>query len=971
MRFQVLGPLRMFVDGTEIPLGGRQQQKLLALLCASPNSALHPDYLVDEIWGDEPPRSAHHLVQVYVSRLRKLLGSDDEQPSIVLEPGGYELRVAECELDSLQLMSVASVHRVQGADRTSEVWQALTNAAELWRGPPYGDLADESDSLRTSAASLTEIYLRVTEERIEAGLELGYHLDVVGELEALTAEHPYRERFWQQLMMALYRSGRQAEALRSFQSLRTILGDDLGIEPSPASANLERAVLLQDASLLWEPPLPVSNLPVSLTSFVGRGTEVAEVSKLIDTARIVTLTGPGGVGKTRLAIEAARAIRGRFRDGLWWIDLSLIPTGEQVGLEIARAMGIAAQGGKTLSESVAQSLIHRTALLIIDNCEHVADAVAAFAADALRVAEKVRILATSRTPLHAPGEMLWIVPSLSVPEVGHADSPSTPYSEATELFVQRGIQVAPWFQLDPDNGADIVAICVQLDGLPLAIEMAAAHLRIMTPAEIAEALRNRFEMLVGRDRETTPRHETLQAAIDWSYELLPPETRVAFDNLAVFPASFGLEAAAEIAFAHLDEGLARETMTELVESSMVATLGHEGGSRFRLLETLREYGLTNLRSRGDLERLRARHAEYFIDNFLPSLAEIGERTFVHWIDRLDTSYRDVQEAMGWLFDNGHASAGSRLAPALVHYWYRTGNTREARRWGRRILESEEELPGVLQSAAHNALALAGTILADDPAETVAHVAHAVALARESGDSGALVMALFGQANAALLVGDFDTVRDAAQEGITLSQRIGYEWGRGACLSALGFWHFFAGGSLDEARSVAMEALRIFRAVGDLGGQVVLNPVSAIALRQGDVAAAERNALDTAAIAVGTGWEASALVNLAEVFLAQGEYERADATLRRGALRALDCGLENWFRMAVRDMAQMASQCGDGLLAARLIGASRRNMPAWGLDPAVYEAVEAAAIDILGHSSFVEASEEGFDLPIEELVELVR
>lgn len=969
MRFKVLGPLRVNDERGSLPLGARQQQKLLALLCTAPGSAIHPDRLIDEIWANTPPASAHHLIQVYVSRLRKLLGMVDGEPRIIRESAGYLLRVESEEMDALLLTSLASRARELAATDQPAAWRLYGQAAELWRGRPYGDLADESDLLRAHATALTETYLNTVEDRLDTGLELGHHQELISELEVLTTDHPYRERLWQQLMLALYRSGRQVEALRSFQSLRNTLGEDLGIEPAPESADLERAILLHDQDLLWEPPPPPSNLPVSLTTFVGRAVEIAAVTKLIDTARVVTLTGPGGIGKTRLAIEAARLVQGRFPDGLWWFDLAQIPPGDDVVPELARVLGVAAQPGKSLTDSVVQSLVRRKALLVIDNCEHVVDAVAAFSTTALRTADGVQVLGTSRVPLHVPGESLWIVPALSMPDTGTDVTPGLPYSDAIELFVERGAGVAPWFQLDAENSRDVVAICTHLDGMPLAIEMAAAHLRVMTPSEIADALHNRFEVLVQRNREPIPRHETLQAALDWSYDLLSPITRTAFDNLAVFPGPFSLEAARHIAFDPLDTRPPRELMTDLVESSMVTTLGRQGHVRFRLLETMREYGLTNLRASDGLDRVRATHAEYFVEVFTPATADIGELAFVDWIGRFTDSYGDVQQAMEWLFDAGRGVEALSLAPPLMHFWYRTGDAREALRWGKRMVEAGADAAPALRAAAHAAITFAGTILAEDSDETIAQADRAIALSRESNDRRGLVTGLFVRANASLMVGDFETLQKVAREGLEVSNQIGYAWGRGGCLSTLAFCYFYGGASLEAARSMASEAVSIFRAVGDLGGQVVLNPLSAIALRQGDMAAAERYALDTAAVASGTGWEATALVNLAEVFLAQGELDRAEATLHRAAIRALDTGLENWFRMTLRDMSQLALQRGHALRAAKLMGASRRNMPVWGLDPAVYGAVEAGTKEVLGSESFQEAIDAGFELDIEDLLQL--
>ena len=969
MRFQVLGPLRVDSGDAALPLGSRQQQVLLALLCTAPNTAMHPDRLVDEIWGEAPPRSAHHLIQVYVSRLRKLLGTVDGQPRIVLESVGYALRIDDGQLDAQQLVALAATGRELADSDGPGSWDALGQATKLWRGRPFGDLADESDLLRARAAALTETYLGAVEDHIQAGLGLGYHKELVGELEALTAAHPYRERLWQQLMLALYRSGRQVEALRTFQSLRHRLAEDLAVEPARESADLERAVLLHDPSLQWEPPPPPSNLPVSLTSFVGRTMEISNVTKLVETSRLVTLTGPGGIGKTRLAIESAAQVRNRFPDGLWWIDLAPVARTDDVSAEIAEALGVSVQPGKTPTEAVVQSLVRRRALLVIDNCEHVAEGAAAFASDALREADEVRILATSRVPLRVQGESLWIVPALSMPESEAGLTLGLPYSDAIALFVERGAAVAPWFQLEADNSRHIVTICARLDAMPLAIEMAAARIGVMTPSEIADALQNRFALLARREHDKIPRHETLQTAVDWSYEMLAPKTQVAFENLAVFPGPFSLDASAHIAFAHIEARPPRETMTDLVEASLVTNLGHTADTRFRLLETLREYGLTNLRVSGRLDAIRELHAEYFASVLAPATADIGEPAFVDWIRRIADSYGDIQQALDWLLNTGREVDALSLAPPLMHFWYRTGGAPEARRWGQRMVEAGDAAPPALRAAAHAAISFAGTIFADDPRDTVAHADRAIALSRESNDGRSLVTGLFGRANAALMVGDFATLHEVASEGLAVSEQIGYTWGRGGCLSTLAFWHFYGGGSLDQARAMASEAVSIFRAVGDLGGQVVLNPVSAIALRQGDLAAAERYALDTATVASGTGWEATALVNLAEVFLAQGALEDAEKTLRRAAIAALDSGLENWFRMALRDMSELALKRGDAFLAAQLAGASRRNMPVWGLDPTVYGAIEAGAKETLGETTFEEVTKAGHELSIEELLQL--
>ncbi len=328
MLFEVLGPLRVTVGDDALALGSPQQQKVLALLLASPNQIVSTDRLIDEMWGDVPPPSARHLVQDYVWRLRRLLDAAEDGLRIDRGGSGYAIRTDPKEVDALQLAAaVQEADELLGHDPASAE-QLLREATGMWRGRPFGDLSYQSPSLQAEAVRLEELYLRAVEKRIDAAIELGRHGDLVGELEGLTEQHPYRERFWEQLMLALYRSGRQAEALRAYQTLRKTLGEGLGIEPGPSGKELEGRILLHDPDLLWEPLPAAINLPTRLTSFVGRTEEIAEIAKLLDISRLVTLTGPGGIGKTRLATKSPSGSNPRFptaRGGSTLL-LSPIPT---------------------------------------------------------------------------------------------------------------------------------------------------------------------------------------------------------------------------------------------------------------------------------------------------------------------------------------------------------------------------------------------------------------------------------------------------------------------------------------------------------------------------------------------------------------------------------------------------------------------------------------------------------------------
>jgi predicted ATPase len=542
------------------------------------------------------------------------------------------------------------------------------------------------------------------------------------------------------------------------------------------------------------------------------------------------------------------------------------------------------------------------------------------------------------------------------------------YSDAVRLFIERAAAIEPCFALDSNNSSRVVEICRRLDGIPLAIEMAAARLRVLSPTEIVASLDNRFAILKRPERDVAPRHETLQAAIDWSYELLQPHLQTAFRNLAVFPGSFDLAAATAVAF-HNTTVDPLEATTNLVESSMITRVADTNATtRFRLLETLRTYGTERLNEHGDSDTLRSAHTDYFLELVESADVAIGERPFVEWMDRIDQCYDDIQQALEWSLEHHPRATTLRVAPVLQHYWYRTGDAREARRWGLRMLDHTEAVPSELAGAAHNAVSFGATILAEDPNEAIEHAVRAVELHRKSSDQRGLVTALFGRANTALLVGDFDTMRETSREALTVCGEIEYTWGRAGTLGEMAFARFFGGGSLDEARKLAQEAVHLYRQVGDVAGQIVINPVSAIALQQGDLVTAERYAGEAAALASGSGWEATALTNLAEVMIAKGALDSAAAMLRRAVTRALDSGLENWFRVAVRDLAQVASRRGDHEEAAVLIAASRRHMPNWGLNPMLYESVENASRSSLGPEAFEEATETGLRMELDELLD---
>ena len=436
MKFGILGPLRVSSGDGDLDLGAPAQRTLLAILLTSPGTPVSDDRLIDELWGEDPPSSAHHLLQVYVSRLRALAGAPSDGLHIDREGAGYALRVGAGELDAELFADALAAARPFVSHDPEAVDRILTPAMRLWRGTPFADLADPPQAVREHAVHLEGVHREALGTWIDVRLRLGRHRELVPELAALVRQQPYDEALHAQQVLALYRCGRQAEALETARALEARLREDLGIDPSPEVRGLYRDILLQAPHLSLEPPEPPGNLPSTLTSFVGRKRELQELAGLVLESRLVTLTGPGGIGKTRLALEVARQQRSQFPGGTWWIDLASVTDPETVLDQVAGALGMAPMPGPALLGAIVRALGRRRVLLLIDNCEHVAAAVADVVSELLRATTAPRVLATSRIRLGVEGERLWPVPALGLPAAG---SPTDVLAgcDAVQLFVER------------------------------------------------------------------------------------------------------------------------------------------------------------------------------------------------------------------------------------------------------------------------------------------------------------------------------------------------------------------------------------------------------------------------------------------------------------------------------------------------------------------------------------------------------
>jgi predicted ATPase/DNA-binding SARP family transcriptional activator len=659
---RLLGPVQLVREGCEVGLGGPRPRAVLALLVLEAGRVVSAGRLVEEVWRGRPPAGAAKTLRSYVSRLRGLL---DPDATLSARGGGYVLGLDPDLVDAVQFERLAGAGQAALSGGEAAVAAGrFRQALGLWRGRALADVC-VVEALAREAARLEELRLAAVEGRVEADIALGRHAEVTGELEGLVAEYPLRERLWRLLVLALYRAERQADALAACRRARDLLADELGLEPGEELRALEQAVLRQEVPAAA--PLARHNLPAPLTSFVGREQDLAALERLLGEARLVTLSGTGGTGKTRLALEAGALATDRFGDGVWLAELAGIADPGLVAAQVMGALGVRQQGDVPVLEALIYRLRSAELLLILDNCEHLLDACAQLAGALLRAARGLRVLATSREPLGIPGEVIYPVRPLDLPPQT-AQAREAGQAAAVRLFLDRGSAARGGMAggVAPVEVAE--RICWKLDGLPLAIELAAARLGTLSAAEIEARLADRFAFLAYRRPVADPRHQALRAAMDWSYDLLSAAERRVLSELSVFAGTFSLPQAAEVCGGG-DQEAALEVIDRLAGKSLVAAEPAEDGTRYRLLDTVRHYAADRLAEADGTEAARDRHAAAFL-----ALAEREREPAV-----LASEQDNFRAALEWSLEHGD-QAGLRLARALGDFWLGRGLLAEGRSW---------------------------------------------------------------------------------------------------------------------------------------------------------------------------------------------------------------------------------------------------------------------------------------------------
>jgi predicted ATPase/DNA-binding SARP family transcriptional activator len=664
---RLLGPVQVVRSGREVGLGGPRPRAVLALLVLEAGRVVPAGRLVEEVWRGSPPPGAAKTLRSYVSRLRALLRPE---AALAARGGGYLLSVDPDLVDAVRFERLAGAGQAAlSAGEAAAAANRFRQALGLWRGRALADVC-EVEQLAREAARLEELRLAAVEGRIEADIALGLHAEVTGELESLVGGYPLRERLWRLLVLALYRAERQADALAAYRRARDMLATELGLEPGEELRRLEQEVLRQEVPAA--PPPARHNLPAPLTSFLGREQDLARLEGLLGEARLATLTGTGGTGKTRLALETGARVVGRFPDGVWLAELAGIADPGLVAAQVMLALGVRQAGDVPVLDALICRLRSAELLLILDNCEHLLDACADLAAALLRAAPGLRVLATSREPLGSPGEVTCPVRPLDLPPQT-ADAQQEGQAAAVRLFLDRGSAARGGTVSGVAPVAVAERICRKLDGLPLAIELAAARLGTLSAAEIEAHLADRFRFLAYRRPAGDPRHQALRAAMDWSYDLLSAEERRVLGELSVFAGTFGLAQAAEVCGGG-DEVNAWEVIDRLAGKSLVAADPAEDGTRYRLLDTVRYYAADRLAEAGGTEAGRHRHVAAFV-----GLAERERKPAV-----LMREQDNFRAALDWSLARGDP-AGLRLARALGDFWLGRGLLAEGRDWLGRAL----------------------------------------------------------------------------------------------------------------------------------------------------------------------------------------------------------------------------------------------------------------------------------------------
>lgn len=917
LEVRLLGPFEVTTGGRPAAVSGGKRQALLALLALNRGRVVAVDALIDALWEDDLPAAPRNAVQHHVARLRAALGPD----AITATPDGYALTGAEVDVQRFEELMREARGALRAGDAVSAA-ESVARGLELWRGPALHGLT-ETPWFDAEARRLETLRVDALEERFEAALALGEQSDVLPALRAALDENPFRERLWGQLMLALYRSGRQPDALDTYREARRVFSEELGLEPGPELRRLQDAILAHDPAIA---PVPVARrrrgaVPAPSTSFVDREQALAQVLALLRDHRVVTLTGPPGVGKSRLALEAARSVQHELDDGVWFVDLALAGGEDDVVRLVASAVD--ARGADPLAR-VVDRLRDAVAILWLDGCSRVVTEAARVVSVVVAGCPDVRVLATSREVLHVPGEARVTVEPLSGPDPDASDVADSP---AVRLFVDRARAARPGFQLTARDAPLVAEVCRKVDGLPLAIELAAARAHALGPAEILSLVERRLELL--GDRPTTDASRAaLGTLVEWSYDLLNAEEKVLLHHVAVHRGGASLPSLfAAAAGDGLDETTATYLLGVLVDKSILSASFRSDGTRYDTLDTVREYALGRLAESGRLVATRLAHARFFATLAESARAELRGAGWRPWVGRLELENDNLWAALTSARDARDVHLAARLAP-LAWYFVLADRVTE----GRRFLELALAAAGagtVPPSERFELEAMLCYLAAEelDLDEAIRIGERALALATTEVETPAIGLV---EAALGLAVAEAGDVR----RGSALAEQARARLAPGAdpwaiaAASLLRAQVAAAAGDVATVATMAADAQSHAQATGFDAFLVPVTLLQAWVAQQRDdgpaATAAFDRALDLAARTGLADHAAFALCGLASGALASGNLARAEDLVRR-ALATAEEARSTWAAAHARvELGRILTAAGDVEAAARLF----RTVRAW-------------------------------------------
>ena len=899
LEIRLLGPFEVLAGGSVADVGGSKRQALLAMLALRCGRVADVDSLVDALWGEELPAAPRNALHHHIARLRATLG----EGSIVGSSDGYALKDARVDASRFEELLAETRSALRDGDIPAAS-DAVTAALALWRGPALQGLTGTA-WFSAEARRLETLRVDALEEDFEVRLALGEQRELAPALRSALSDNPFRERLWGQLMLALYRSGRQADALETFQDARSVLADELGLEPGPELRRLQEAILAHDPAIAAVPAARRrrGNLPATSTSFVGREEELREVAALLHEHRLVTLTGPPGVGKSRLAVETARSLEDEFPDGTWLVDFARAGEADDAVRLLADAVDV--RGADPLAR-VTSRLRDAEALVVLDACEHVLAEAARIASTLLAECPRARIVATSREALHVASEVRRPVAPLE--------------AAAVELFLERARAARPGFEPDAEAVALASEIARRVDGLPLAIELAAARVNVLGLAELVSMLERRAALL--RDSPTSdPARTALLGLVEWSYDLLHADEKTLLRQLAVHRGGASLSSLVALAASHgLNEATVAYLVAALVDKSIVSASFTGGAARYDMLDTVREYVLERLAESGGLAAARGAHAEHFAALADEARVELRGPEWLRWQHRLGLENDNLWAALAYARDARDPAVAVRLG-TLAWYFALADRVSE----GRRFLElavaaTDDDAPVELRIEQLGGLCYIATEEFDlDPALVAGEAAVSLAATAapwQRGFAELMLSLALGQS------GDVERAAATADNAAAAFEAAGDDWGIAASsliraigaahagdvttvtatvsvarrhLDAIGYDAFRAPVLLLEAwaaegRGEDAAAADAYRRAHELAGRIgfgdhaafALAGLGAIALANGDLREAEelqRQALATAETAQATLVAAQARVHLARVAAASGNADEADRLYR--------------------------------------------------------------------------------------------